>query len=362
VTLNGTTWRDFVLLVPPSVVQDGGKAQLLLYGHGLLRGACIEGCIAPGQAEFMPHLGNGSHMVMVATDWWGLSQADFNVALTVTNDFALTARLTDKLVQAAVQPIALTRVVQHKVLADPMLQLGASPTSTVPVADPVKPPVYYGNSLGGILGTTMTSLHPDLHRMVMNVAGGVWSILLNRSSDFAPFFAIFNVTYADPYDQQVLFALMQSLWDLSDPINFVDHQFLTPFAGMPSDRKAMWPVSWGDSQVPNLCSGMLERASGQVLHTPAVSAWHGSVADSALPEPKPAWIQWDSKRGNHPRWMPEYQRMIHRFLTDGVIEPRYCLLTGRDSDGKLPCDLTEAIPDHEVDEKPVITLPLPTIP
>jgi hypothetical protein len=38
VTLNGTTWRDFVLLVPPSVVQDGGKAQLLLYGQRLAHG------------------------------------------------------------------------------------------------------------------------------------------------------------------------------------------------------------------------------------------------------------------------------------------------------------------------------------
>lgn len=378
VALHGTTWRDFVLLVPPSVVKAGGKARLLLYGHGLLRGACVEGCVEPGQAEFMPHLANGSQVVMVGTDWWGLSQADFNVALAVTNDFSLAVRLTDKLVQAAVQPIALTRVVQHKVLADPMLQLGESATATVPVGDSSKPPMYYGNSLGGILGTTMTSMHPDLHRMVMNVAGGEWSTLLNRSSDFAPFLAIFNVTYADPFDRQVLFALMQSLWDLSDPINFADHQFLSPFPGMPADRKALWPVSWGDSQVPNLCSGMLQRVAGQPLHTPAVSVWKDNPTDGALPETQSVWIQWDSKRGTHPvgnalpepdngahlatRWMPEYQQMIHRFFSDGVVEPRYCLVSGRDSDGKLPCDLTEQIPDHEADEKPVITLPLPVIP
>ncbi len=379
VALNGTTWRDFVLLVPPSVVQDGGKARLLLYGHGLLRGACVEGCIDPGQAEFLPHLTHGSRVVTIATDWWGLSQADLGVAVGVTTDFATTVRLTDKLVQAAIQPIALTRVVQHKVLADAMLQLGASATSTVPVADPASDLVYYGNSLGGIMGTTMTSLHPDLHRMVMNVAGGVWSMLLNRSSDFAQFLTILQINYPDPYDQQVLFALMQSFWDLSDPINFADHQFLAPFPGMPADRKAMWPVSWGDSQVPNLASGMLQRVAGQILHVPAVVAWPSSLTDIAVPELKPAWIQWDSKRGVHPlgnalpepdngshlatRWMPEYQQMIHRFLfLDGAIEPRYCLASGRDADGKLPCDLTEAIPVHESDLKPVISLPLPVIP
>lgn len=56
VAQNGTFWRPFILLIPPSVVTSGKSAQLLLYGHGLLRGACVEGCVKPGDAEFFPIL------------------------------------------------------------------------------------------------------------------------------------------------------------------------------------------------------------------------------------------------------------------------------------------------------------------
>ena len=381
VVQNGTFWRPFILLVPPSVVNSSKSAQLLLYGHGLLRGACVEGCVKPGDAEFFPHFVNGLGAVAVATDWWGLSQVELGVAVNVTNDFNLTTQLTDKLAQSTVLPIALTRVVRGKVLADPLLAMG---NNKIPPADSSKDLVYYGNSLGGIMGTTMTSLHPDLTRMVMNVAGGIWSMLLNRSSNFGPFLQFVAANYPDKYTQQQVFGLTQSLWDLSDPINFADHSVKSPFANTKPNRRALWPISWGDSQVPNLSSGMLARVADVPLLVPAVADWAGNTTESSLPFIKTnagqisSFVQWDPQRGVHPpgnlvpaedngahyatRWMPEFQQMIWRFLLDdGAVEPRYCLKGGRDSDGVLPCSLKQDIPKSEKLQPPLVTLPPPQI-
>ncbi len=378
IALHGTTWRDFIVLVPPSVIAKGGHAPMVLYGHGLLRGSCVEGCVEKGGAEFMPHLAAGLGAVVYGMDWWGLSQADLALAMGAVTDFSHAARLTDKLVQAAVQVTALSRTVQHKLMNDQWFQLSVDAKSSAPVGDPNGPVLYYGNSLGGILGTTATSMHPDVSRMAMNVAGGPWSLLMTRSSDFAAFLTIFQGNYPDGFAQTALVVLMQSLFDLSDPVNFVGHSIADPFPGVQPDRHAMWPVSWGDAQVPNIASGMLQRTAKLPLMQPPIASW-GGTSDGALPELKSAWIQWDSKRGTYTpgallctpdngahlatRWMPEYQQMIGRFLLgDGAIEPRYCLLSGRDTDGQLPCDLAENIPTAETDEKPIITWPLPTVP
>jgi hypothetical protein len=79
---NGTVERPFLLLVPPSALTALTPPPTLIYGHGLLRSACDEGCVEPGAAELMPHLTALLGTVTDATDWWGLSQTDLPVALS----------------------------------------------------------------------------------------------------------------------------------------------------------------------------------------------------------------------------------------------------------------------------------------
>lgn len=385
IAANGTTQREFVLLIPPSALKLAGKARLMLYGHGLLRGACDEGCVKPGDAEIFAHLANSFGVVAFGMDWWGLSKQDFGTAANVASDFNLLPRLSDKLVQAAVQPIALARTVRHQMLNDPLLAMtvtspGGGLGLKVPPADAKADLVYYGNSLGGIMGTTHAALNPDLARMVMNVPAGIWSLMLNRSSNFNAFFSLLAGSVPDPWTQQVLFGLSQTHWDLADPINFADHVVTTPLPQMPANRKALWPIAWGDSQVPNLGSGMLQRVAGVPLLGAPVHAWFASALDAAQPFSGPgAFVQWDAKRGTHPagnklpwpdnhshlatRWMPEFQQMVWRFLYgDGAVEQRYCLVGGRDGDGKLPCDLQEAVPGEESAIPALPVLPPPMIP
>ncbi len=371
---NGTVQRPFVMLVPPNVIASQKPARLMLYGHGFLRGACVEGCIDPGAAEFFPHFVHAAGVVAVGTDWWGLARTELPLAIQAGNDFSQMPRITDKLAMGAVLPIALTRVALGKIVEDPWLQLHAAK----PLYDKTQPLVYYGNSLGGIMGTTMTSLHPDLTRMVMNVAGGGWSTLLNRSSDFAPFLGIINGTYPDKFSQQMLFAMSQSLWDLSDPFNFADHVVKSPFANTQANRRALWPMSMGDSQVANLTSGMLNRIAQVPVSSPVFEVWPLNMTTADIPVDGNTCVQWDSERGTHPpgngsrtednlshyatRWMPEFEQMIWRFLfDDGLVEQRYCLAGGRDGDGKLPCNLQEVVPVAYEDSPPMPVIPPPPI-
>lgn len=377
---NGTAHRPFVLLMPPNVFTGPKSPRLMLYGHGFLRGACVEGCVEPGDAEFFPHFVHAAGVVAVGTDWWGLARTELSLAVDAGTDFSHLNRIADKLAAGAVLPIALTRVAMGKIVADPLLQWTPKTGKTpVPPFDKTQPLVYYGNSLGGIMGTTMTSLHPDLTRMTMNVAGGGWSTLLNRSSDFSPFLNIINGVYVDRFDQQLLFAMSQSLWDLSDPFNFADHVIHDPFPGTKENRQALWPMSMGDSQVANLASAMLNRIAQVPVQTPVFESWLQNSTTSDIPATGSACVQWDSQKGTHPpgngprtvdnlshyatRWMPEFEQMIWRFLfDDGLIEQRYCLVGGRDTDGKLPCGLTEVVPMVYSESPPLPVIPPPVIP
>ncbi len=369
-----TMWRPFALTASPKALTRPDAPPLTLYGHGFLRSVCAEDlCVKPNQPDAASRLFAGAGAVAVGTDWWGLSGADIGTALAISGDFSLAPRLTDKLVHGAVSFIALSRAVQTHIGKDPRFLVAGKAQALRPLTDGTLPLRYTGNSLGGIMGTTMVALHPEVGRAVLNVAGGVWSTMMNRSSNFAPFLLVVAGQYPDPFDQQVLFALMQTHWDLSDPVHFAPLVAATPLPGTTKERLALWPVSWGDSQVPALASSFLARAAGAVLLGPPVAGWPGVAIDQTQAMAWPAsFVQWDSLRGTHPpgnlapegdneshyatRWMPEYWQMVGRVLYgDGIAEQRYCL--ARDTDGKLPCTLKQEIPKTAAEMAPLVDLP-----
>ncbi|MBM4342945.1 MAG: hypothetical protein FJ100_06170 [Deltaproteobacteria bacterium] len=374
-----TTWRPFALTAGPKALQRPDAPPLTLYGHGFLRSVCAEDlCVKPNQPDAASRIFAGSGAVAVGTDWWGLSGAEIGIALGISADFSQAPRLTEKLVHGAVSFIALSRAVQTHIGGDPRFVVSPVGQPARPLTDGKQPLRYTGNSLGGIMGTTMVALHPDIGRAVLNVAGGVWSTMMNRSSNFAPFLMVVAGQYPDPFDQQVLFALMQTHWDLSDPVHFAPLVVQAPLPGTVAGRVALWPISWGDSQVPALASSFLARAAGATLLGPPVAGWVAVPTDESQPfAGKAAFVQWDSLRGTHPpgnlapdgdneshyatRWMPEYWQMVARVLYgDGQVDQRYCL--GRDTDGKLPCSLKQEIPKVAKEMAPLVELPPKALP
>ena len=369
-----TGWRPFVLIAGPKALQAAVAPPLTLYGHGFLRTICLDFCVVPKSPDAASHFFHAAGAVAVGTEWWGLSQPDLTVATAITSDLGRAPELTDKLMHGAVFHIALSRAIQAKLSDDPRFGvLAPGNKSPRPLTDGKIGLRYTGNSLGGIMGTTLVALHPDIARAVVNVASGGWSTMMNRSSNFSLFLALVTAYYPDPYDQQLLFALMQTHWDLNDPVHFAGLAGLSPLPGSHPDRKVLWPISWGDSQVPNLCSATLLRGAGAPLLGPPIAQWPDVKTDLTQPFDGPvAMVQWDSLRGEHPpgngpretdngshyatRWMPEYQQMMGRFLYgDGKVEQRYCL--ARDTDKALPCTLLQEIPQTAAAMPPLADLP-----
>jgi hypothetical protein len=196
---------------------------------------------------------------------------------------------------------------------------------------------YEGNSQGGIFGATLLALSPDLNRGVLGVPGQNYSLLLERSVDFSPFFLIFDAMYQDRRDQLMLLALMQVLWDSTDPVSHYRHLSEAPHPGG-GDNIALLGLAKGDWQVSLLSVeivarsevGVAQMASYDRERSPAlipavayphrgsgIVNWHygnpwppvGNLPpDDAIGDPH-GW----------PRQEPEYRRQMMHFLEMGEI-------------------------------------------
>jgi hypothetical protein len=72
---------------------------------------------------------------------------------------------------------------------------------------------YLGYSQGGILGGALTAVSNEFSRAVLGVGAMNYSTLINRSSDGTPFLQVLDQSYPNLLDQQLIFSLIQMLWD-----------------------------------------------------------------------------------------------------------------------------------------------------
>jgi hypothetical protein len=277
----------FVAHVPACAASATGPLPVMIYGHGLLGNAITE-----LNDSYQPGAINNLCMVQVATNWIGLSKEDVpTLVSTVVTDFGRFPIISDRLMQAQVNAVILTRLVKTKLLADAAFAVNGHP-----VSDGAER-YYEGISLGAIMGTTFMAIDPDIERGVTNVGGGEWNLMMSRSSDFAGFQFVFQATYPDPFDQQLSLALSQSLWDETDPISYAPHVLHDPLRGV-SAKKILLQEAEGDSQVPNLATRLLARTERVSALAPVVVAVPG-VMEQAAPLDS-AYVQFDT----HPMPLP----------------------------------------------------------
>lgn len=241
----GMAQFGFTMLIPNSA--NDSPASLLQYGHGLL-GARSE----IERDHFMDFMDTYGY-AMYSTDWIGLSAPD-EAFLGVIFDkgtlheyegvFARTQ-------QAVINALVLNRVATGGLAADPMYGplLNADEN------------LYYGISLGGILGTLYMSLSTDVQRGAADVMGSPFGLLLTRSRQFDAFFAIANITYEDPRDVQLALNLIQNFWDRAEPIGFLPHLRDEPFEGSPA-HDLMMRAAVGDHSVSTVAARVQARTLG----------------------------------------------------------------------------------------------------
>ena len=122
---------------------------------------------------------------------------------------------------------------------------------------------YMGVSLGGIRGPSMLSLIPEIDRGVLWVAGSSFSFIAERSTQYTQFEELFSspLAYESTMDRSILLALMQSMWDTTEPETYL------PFidGGMDGELhpyEILYVVSINDAQVTTLSADRASRTSG----------------------------------------------------------------------------------------------------
>ena len=293
---------SFICIIPraalPSATDPATPARASIYGHGLL------GSNSEVNAGNVKAMANEHNFVFCATKWIGMADEDIGNAAGILQDLGKFPSLTDRLQQAMLDQLFLARLMIHPagLVSDPAFQ----DASGNPVID-TSAVFYDGNSQGGIFGGTVMSVAQDITRGVLGVPGMNYSLLLTRSTDFATYATILYPAYPNELQRPLLLALIQMLWDRSDPNGYAHHMTTDPLPNTPA-HEVLLHEAFGDHQVANVATEIEARTIGASIHQPAIASgrsyevtpYYGIPAIPSYPFAGSALIVWDSGAATPP--------------------------------------------------------------
>jgi hypothetical protein len=265
---NGDTTVPFTIRVPRTAQTDPRPLKLLQYGHGLLGDQDEVG------SGYLGEMADRYGYVLFAVNWRGMDEADANaIQLMLVQQIDRFGIIPEGGHQGLVQFVAAAAMMQGAMAEDPALALpDPAGGADIPVVDPSEV-YYYGNSQGGILGGVYLAMSPTIERGVLGVPGMPYSLLLSRSADFTPFFALFQGVYHDQEDISFWMALMQNLWDSAEPGGWGRQMAEDPISGVPA-KQVLLQDAVGDAQVTTLGAQNMARAYGaSLVETPLREVW-----------------------------------------------------------------------------------------
>jgi hypothetical protein len=275
----------YTMLIPKMAETAESPLPLVIFGHGLF--GTGRDYLTGGLASVIQPLVEENGVVMVATDWIGLSAGDLDLILKeVLPDFNMISLVTDRLQQSLINNITLTELSLGNLSHDPQVQIGDQQ-----LVDPAKV-YYYGVSLGGIQGTSFVSLSNRITRGVLADAGSGWMNMIPRSTNWTIIKLAADAYYPDPLLQQMLIAIIQTRFDLSDPINLSRLMYKEPLPDAPPNRLVVVQEAYGDCQVPNLTTEMLARQLGLYEMIPSITSVYG-LNTIASPSPVSTLTQYN---------------------------------------------------------------------
>jgi predicted esterase len=261
-----TQTARFVCIIPRAALagptDPAVPARPSLYGHGLL------GTPEEVNAGNVQDMANEHNFVFCATQWIGMSAADVPNAVAILQDLGKFPSLTDRLQQAMVDQLFLARLLIHPNGFGSNAAFQDSSGNSV--IDPSA--VFFdGNSQGGIFGGTLMAIAQDITRGVLGVPGMNYSLLLTRSVDFDQYKAFLYPAYPNELRRPLLLALIQMLWDRSDPNGYAHHMTTDPLPNTPP-HEVLLHEAFGDHQVANVSTEVEARTIGASIHQPAINA------------------------------------------------------------------------------------------
>jgi hypothetical protein len=287
---------NFVCIIPKAALASAGATAVpgraSIYGHGLL-GNALE--VEAGNVQSMA---NEHNFVFCCTRWMGMASDDVPTAVAILNDLSLFPDFPDRQHQGMLNQLMMARL-----MIDPM-GLVSDPAFQDSFSNPVidTSDVFFdGNSQGGIFGGTVMAVSKDITRGVLGVPGINYSNLLTRSSDFATYAAILYPSYPNELQRPLLLALIQMLWDRTDPNGYAHHITNNLLPGTPQ-HFVLLHEAFGDHQVSNLGTEIEARTIGASVHSPTwnagrsyeVTPFYGIPVIASYPFSGSAVIPWDS--------------------------------------------------------------------
>ena len=120
------------------------------------------------------------------------------------------------------------------------------------------------------MGGMLTALAPDWNRAVLGVTGIDYAnLLVQRSTDFAPFGTIVYAAYPDESLHPLILDLMQQLWDRGDPDGYAEQMTTHPLPDTPP-HPVLMQIAYGDFQVSMYAAAVEARTIGASAYRPAL--------------------------------------------------------------------------------------------
>jgi hypothetical protein len=190
-----------------------------------------------------------------------MSAEDIPNVLAISGDLSLFPTLADRNQQGFLNFLFLGRLMIHaQGLASRPEFAGKIDTRRL---------FYAGGSQGGILGGALTAVAPDFQRSALIVPGMNFSLLIHRSTQFAPFRDRLYATYEGGVERALLTSMIQLIWDRGEANAYAWHMTGNPYPDTPR-HTVLLHEAFGDHQVSNVATEVEARVIGARLRRPAL--------------------------------------------------------------------------------------------
>jgi hypothetical protein len=216
------------------------------------------------------------------------NNCDVPNVVAAIGDLSHFESVPDRLQEGILAELYLGRLMGHP---DGFASNPAFQSNGNPVIDTSSQVYYDGNSQGGIMGGAVTAVMVDGSRSTLGVSGMNYSLLLPRSTDFGtgaasegppdnisgtpstnwlPSYAwLVYKAYPSEADRQLVFALMQMLWDRGEPDGYAEQMTDHPLPDTPK-HSVLMQIAFGDHQVSDFAAAVEARTIGAHIHWPAL--------------------------------------------------------------------------------------------
>lgn len=244
-------WADYEFVVHvPHAAKSGQKLALVQNGHGLL-GSKFE-----GGNGYLGEFANRFGYVAFSVDLVGMAEEDVaSITNAIVSDAGGFRQSVDRQHQGLLNSLLAMRMMSGRFVNEPLLQVNGQN-----IIDPTLR-FYRGDSQGGIFGTSYMSISTDVTRGLVSVPGMPYTMLLDRSTDFGPFFVFLRSAYREGRNIQLVEGLLQMLWDRTEPNGYAPYLRGQTLPNTPA-HDLLIHVAIGDYQVSPLGAHIIARTVG----------------------------------------------------------------------------------------------------